>query len=480
MTTPEVTPAEALRQIEVALMHSPGDGQLLAQQARCLLALGRRDDALIVATKARKAADQTAAALEGVAAFYALARREPLALEAYDRLLQLAPRDAGSLFNRAALRRFTGDLSGAESDYDAALQINPHDHEAYFNRSELRVQTLQHNHIAELQSLLGHGVSNWRGEVQLRYALAKEYEDLREHAQSWQQVAAGAALRRQNLTYDVRRDIQTVDWICQAFPSAQVSAGDSSRAPIFIVGLPRSGTTLVERILSSHSAVAAGGELDDFTLSLTEEVRAENSGLGSSRRELIERSAQLDFRALGERYLRRTCELARERAHFTDKLPLNYLYCGLIHRALPGARIIHVKRHPLAVCHAMYKTLFRQGYPFSYDLGEIAQYYLAYERLMQHWRSSLPGLIHELSYERLIGDQEGVTRSLLDFCGLKFEAGCLAFERNPAPAFTASASQVRRPLYQSSLTLWTHYADRLEPLRQQLAAGGVSLTPPHP
>jgi tetratricopeptide (TPR) repeat protein len=475
MTTPEVAPAEALRQIEAALVHSPNDGQLLAQKARCLLTLGRRDDALIVAAKARKAGDQTLAALEGVAAFYALARREPLAVEAYSRLLQLAPRDAGALFNRAALRRFTGDLDGAESDYDAALRINPHDHEAYFNRSDLRVQTLQHNHVAELQSLLGHGAGNWRGEVQLRYALAKEYEDLQQYAQSWQQVAAGAALRRRNLTYDVRRDIETVDWICQAFPGAKISAGDPSPAPIFIVGLPRSGTTLVERILSSHSAVLPGGELDDFTLSLMEEVRARNPGLALSRRELIDRSAQLDFRALGARYLRRTCELARERAHFTDKLPLNYLYCGLIHRALPGARIIHVRRHPLAVCHAMYKTLFRQGYPFSYDLGEIAQYYLAYDRLMQHWRNSLPGVMHELSYERLISDQEGVTRSLLEFCGLEFEAGCLAFERNPAPAFTASASQVRRPLYQSSLALWTHYADQLEPLRQKLAAAGVAL-----
>jgi hypothetical protein len=126
----------------------------------------------------------------------------------------------------------------------------------------------------------------------------------------------------------------------------------------------------------------------------------------------------------------------------------------------------------------MYKTLFRQGYPFSYDLGEIAQYYLAYDRLMHHWRTSLPGVMHELSYESLISDQEGVTRSLLDFCGLEFEASCLAFERNPAPAFTASASQVRRPLYRSSLTLWTHYADQLEPLRQQLAAGGVALGQP--
>jgi tetratricopeptide (TPR) repeat protein len=478
MNAPKPTPAEALRQIELSLAHRPNDGQLLAQKARCLLGLGRRDEALIAAAKARKAGDQTPTALGGVAAFYALVRREPLAVEAYDRLLQLAPRDAGALFNRAALRRFTGDLTGAESDYDAVLRINPQDHEAYFNRSDLRVQTLRQNHVAELESVLGQGISEWRGEVQLRYALAKEYEDLQQYAQSWQQVAAGAALRRRNLTYDVRRDIETADWICQAFPGAGASAGDPSPAPIFIVGLPRSGTTLVERILSSHSAVAAGGELDDFTLSLMEEVRACNPGRTLPRRELIEQSARLDFRSLGGRYLRRTSELARERAHFTDKLPLNYLYCGLIHRALPGARIIHVRRHPLAVCHAMYKTLFRQGYPFSYDLGEIAQYYLAYDRLMRHWRASLGRVLHEISYESLVSDQEGVTRALLDFCGLEFEAGCLAFERNPAPAFTASASQVRRPLYQSSLALWTHYADQLEPLRQQLAAGAVALAHP--
>jgi hypothetical protein len=154
-------------------------------------------------------------------------------------------------------------------------------------------------------------------------------------------------------------------------------------------------------------------------------------------------------------------------------MPLNYLYCGLIRRALPNARIVHVVRHPLAVCYAMYKTLFKSGYPFSYDLREIARYYAAYRRLMAHWQKTMPGVLYDLKYEDLIADQAGETRKLLEYCGLEWEDGCLAFHRNPTPTTTASASQVRRPLYDSSVSLWRHYEAHLSELRDTLAAEGI-------
>jgi len=156
-------------------------------------------------------------------------------------------------------------------------------------------------------------------------------------------------------------------------------------------------------------------------------------------------------------------------------MPLNYLYCGLIRRALPQARIVHATRYPLAVCYAMYKTLFQQGYPFSYDLEEIGKYYLGYRRLMRHWHETLPGCIHDLSYEALVADPQAETRRLLEFCGLDWQEACLSFERNPTPTSTASASQVRRPLYASAVDLWRNYAEQLATLRGQLESGGVPL-----
>jgi hypothetical protein len=154
-------------------------------------------------------------------------------------------------------------------------------------------------------------------------------------------------------------------------------------------------------------------------------------------------------------------------------MPLNYLYCGLIRRALPNARIVHVHRSPLAACYALYKSLFEDGYPYSYDLRDIGKYYVAYRHLMDHWNRTLPGTIHSLSYERLVADQTGETRRLLEFCGLEWENACVEFHRNPAPTTTASAAQVRRPLYDSSVSQWRRYEHQLRGLRDQLQAAGI-------
>ena len=219
--------------------------------------------------------------------------------------------------------------------------------------------------------------------------------------------------------------------------------------------------------------MSSAGELDCFALSLTDAARRRSGRAVIPRRELVELSATLDFAALGRDYLARARAAQPAPGRLVDKMPLNYLYCGLIRRALPNARIVHVMRDPMAVCHAMYKTLFKSGYPFSYDLREIARYYAAYRRLMSHWHAAMPGAIHDLRYESLIADQTGETRKLLEYCGLEWEDACLAFHRNPAPTTTASASQVRRPLYDSSVSQWRRYEDRLGELKDALAAEGI-------
>ena len=396
---------------------------------------------------------------------------------AYDRAVALAPQSSQFIFNRASVRRFIGDMEGAETDYDRVIARTPSDYEAYKNRAELREQTAARNHVAQLEALAARNFPDWRGEVQIRYALAKEYEDLGEYTKSFEHLRRGARKRREHLKYDVARDVATVDWIMSAFPGgpADLAQGAVEESPIFIVGLPRSGSTLVERILGSHSLVSSAGELDCFALSLIDAVKERSGRAQVSRQDLVALSATLDFVTLGRDYLRRARAAFVGGGRFIDKMPLNYLYCGLIRRALPNAKIVHVARHPMAVGYAMYKTLFKDGYPFSYDLSEIGRYYVAYRRLMEHWRAAMPRAIHELNYEDLVADQHLETRKLLEYCGLDWEEACVAFHQNPAATTTASASQVRRPLYDSSVSQWRHYEKELAELRHKITSAGFHL-----
>jgi len=417
--------------------------------------------------------------LDALGSFFSFAGDQHTALEAFDQAAALAPDNAHFVFNRATVRRFLGQLGAAEADYDRVIALRPADFEAHKNRSDLRTQTADRNHVAELEGLVARGFADWRSEVQIRYTLAKEYEDLGDYRKSFDQLRQGARKRRENLRYDVANDVSTADWIIEAFPDAVYTdavhtATPQPAAPIFIVGLPRSGTTLVDRILSSHSQVRSAGELNDFALALVARVRGENGKEHLPRRELVARSAHVDFAALGREYLVRARAVVAE-GRFTDKMPLNYLYCGLIRRALPNAKIVHLTRHPMAAGYAMYKTLFKDGYPFSYDLDEIAQYYIAYRKLMDHWSAVLPGTVYSLNYEHLVADQIDETRKLLEFCGLDWEDACAEFHRNPSATTTASASQVRRPIYDSSVAQWRHYTAQLVSLSSALESAGIEL-----
>jgi tetratricopeptide (TPR) repeat protein len=468
-----------LDRIERSLARDPLNLRYLIDLARCLLALGRRVEAMGALNAARGVAGPEPRAWEAIGTLSSYAGDQQGALAAYERAVALEPGNPEFLFNRASVRRFLGDLEGAESDYDAVIGRRPSDFEAYLNRSELRMQTSGRNHIAQLEAAARQASSDWSGEVQIRFALAKEYEDLGEYAKSFEQLQRGARLRREHLRYDLAKDVATVDWIMEAFPvekpepARRDSVGEDD--PIFIVGLPRSGTTLVERILGCHSTLTSAGELDTFAIMLVAAARRHSGKEDMGRRELVQVSATLDFPALGHSYLAQARAKYGGKGRFIDKMPLNYLYCGLIRRALPGARIVHVTRHPMAVCYAMYKTLFKSGYPFSYDLDEIAQYYLAYHKLMQHWRPLLGQSLYDISYESVVADQNGETRKLLEYCGLGWEDACLEFYVNRSPSTTASASQVRRPIYDSSVSQWRAYEAQLGNLKGRLQAGGIQL-----
>jgi Sulfotransferase family/Tetratricopeptide repeat len=463
--------AGALRAIELGGRSTPN----WLRAARAYRALQQRQ-AVESSLEAAHAEAKSAEAHAALGDFYTQIEEYDRACRAYQEAVCRDPGNERYLFNRAATRRFLGLLEEAERDYDQVIARNPRDWEAYLNRSGLRVQTVARNHVPELEQCLPRSIESWRGEVSIRYALAKELEDLGEYCRSWEHLMLGARARRQHLQYDVRIDVQTVDWIREAFPQKVASgSGDPSTEPIFIVGMPRTGSTLLERILTNQSEVFAAGEMTHLTEAVVAAARCVVHKKDLSRQELVRASAAVDFAALGADYLTRTRARTGRLPHFTDKMPLNYLYCGIIRRALPHAHILHIRRHPLATCYSIYKTLFNQGYPFSYDLTELADYYIGYRRLMEHWRSTMPGEILDVSYEKLVAEPALEAQRVFDFCGLNWDPRYLEFHTMAEPATTASAAQVRRPIYRSSVDLWRHFNAELAPIADRLHAAGIPI-----
>ncbi|WP_417485732.1 sulfotransferase [Maricaulis sp.] len=378
----------------------------------------------------------------------------------------LSPDEPAHRYNLATHLVAVGELEEAEAAFDAVIASAPHDYDAYYNRATLRRQTADRNHVAELQRMVRVPHRTPMGPVALHYALAKELEDLGDYTASFEALTVGAQHRRGLMRYNVTGDVTTMGQIATVFDKAyfdRVGRGDGGDGPVFVLGLPRSGTTLVDRILSAHSDVESLGELNDFALALTTLCQAEGGKSG-----LVQAASRLDPSTLGKAYCKRAGGRTSGSRFFIDKAPANFLYIGLIAAALPDARIVHLQRDPMDNAYSLYKALFRMGYPFSYDFADLAAYMQAKDALMAHWREVLPGRIIDVRYEDVVADQDGETRRLLEAVGLEFEEACLAFHRNPSPSATHSAAQVRQPLYASSVGLWRRYEQQLQPLAKML------------
>lgn len=458
-------PASALRPLNKGFLVTQTHHRALAAIAK-----GDTADALVYLRKDAGGA-QDWAALDAAAATAAALGDHQLALELSSRAVKAAPRETKALYNYATALWANGQLTAAAAEYGRILSITPDDHEAWLHRTQIVQATPSSNHIDALRVLASRAPS-WRPEVSYRYALFKELDDLARHDEAFEELNRAARLKRRHTLYSIEQDVETMDAIARAFSKhwamRPMPASAPAEAPIFIVGLPRSGTTLIERVLASHPDVAGLGELNTLT---TEVMRAAKalSIAPKDRAGLVWAAAnEIDHAALGRRYLEQVRPLAGQKLRFTDKLPLNFLYVGLIRRALPEARIILVSRGRLDTCFSMYRTLFRDAYPFSYDMAECGLYYQAYRKLMGHWLHVFGNKIHEVRYEDLVADFEPQVRHLLHYCGLEWDANCLAFERNPQPCATASAAQVRRPLYSEGIGSWQRYARHLEPLAMAL------------
>jgi tetratricopeptide (TPR) repeat protein len=451
----------------------PASAHALLREAELSVQSGKIAQGLSQLRSLRDLCGDDSAMLQHVAQLFTRLNLHGEAERWYRRAVELTPGNPQYIYNLATAVIAMGRMDEAEDLLDRVIAITPHDYDAYYNRATLRRQTPSRNHVAQIEQVLSRPLRNPMGEVQLAYGLAKELEDLGEHRLSFAALKRGADGRRRMLSYRVEDDIAAMEQIASVFGEdffKSVAPGEASDRPIFILGLPRSGTTLIDRILSSHSRVESLGEISDFANALMRAVPG-----AKNKFELIRQTAQIDFARLGKAYCESTAAVGTGAARSIDKTPVNFLYLGLIARALPNATIIHVRRGAMDVCYAMYKTLFRMAYPFSYDQTDLARYYLAYRKLMAHWRAMLPGRFMEIDYENLIADQENVTRRLLEQCGLGWEDAVLAFERNERPSLTASAAQVRQKIYSSSVGLWRNYAGELAPLAKVLRDGGVDI-----
>jgi tetratricopeptide (TPR) repeat protein len=383
-------------------------------------------------------------------------------------------------YNPAAHRRLAltcrliGKLDEAAEAANIALRFDAHDYEMIGLRSSLKRATPEENHIVELETLLAAGCRNPLGAARVACSLAKELEDIGRHDRAFKFLQAGAGFKRKTIKYDVRDDVRMMQLLaaaCTGEALAESEGGAETNEPIFILGLPRTGSTLLERVLSSHSAVYAAGELNHLSGAMMEAIR--KLGPMKSREEIVARSLVVDHRAVGERYIERTRPFTGHTPHFIDKLPGNFMMIGTIHLALPNAKVIHVRRAPIDACYAIYKFLFNEAYAWSYDLNELTRYYIAYHKLMDHWRTVLPGRVLEIAYEDMVADLEPVACRLVADLGLEWEDACLQFHRNEAAAMTGSAAQVRQKIYSSSVGRWRDYEDHLQPVIQALESAGI-------
>lgn len=468
-------PAAALAAIEKALAIDAAPVDWVLQKAMCLARLGRLAD--VVADLELLSAQQMTSAYQASALGMLLSQlgMRAAAVAHYEHATRLEPDDARHHYNLACLYRSLGKLEDAEHGFDAAIRRNAADYDSYKLRADLRTQTAARNHVAELEELLRQGIDDDRGRIQICYTLAKELEDLGEAERSFACLKDGSDRRRSLMQYDGERDLATMAAIRRTFGAevfASAAAGCDTREPVFVLGMPRTGTTLVERILASHTDVFAAGELNNFAMQLMTALRALSAEKKLTRDELVEVSAQLDFARLGDSYLASSRPLTGHTAHFIDKMPLNFLYVGLIHLALPNAKIINLQRDPMDTCYAIYKQLFVDAYPFSYDLEELANYYVSYRQLMDHWHVVLPGVVHTVHYEALVADLEKESRRLLEYCGLDWQPRCLQFHENREASTTASSAQIRRPIYTSSIRKWRNYGAQLQPVAAILEQAG--------
>ena len=391
--------------------------------------------------------------------------------------LQLLRRAQGQGMDGAAVRYLIastqlqlGLRDEAEAGLEHVLRMDPTYAQAHWALSRVRTQTLARNHVEQVRAVISRHTGVPADLPMLYYALFKELDDIGETDAAWTALEQGMRSRRRLLDFEPAVEQRLFDALSRTQAEDRPDTPPDGPCPIFIVGLPRSGTTVLERILGAHPQIADAGELHDFTQQLR--WSCDLAGGNFIDAELADRAHDLDWAELGQRYLSHTQWRAGGKAFYTDKMPANYLLLGYILQALPHARVLHMTRGPMDTCFSNLKMLFGDAYPYSYDQLEMAAHYRNYRLLMAHWHAQFPGRIHDVSYADLVSEPEATGRDVLAYCDLDWHDGLTAIEERDGTITTASAQQVREPIHARYLDQWKRYQAQLEPMRAKLGIYG--------
>jgi tetratricopeptide (TPR) repeat protein len=399
------------------------------------------------------------------------------AIALYRQLLQQTPGTADLQLSLAHSLKAQGRQGEAIAAYQAAAAARPDFGDAYWSLANLKTYRFSDDDLTRMRTAQASPDTAPVDRYHLAFALGKACEDRGEYAQSWRYYEQGNALKRAESRYrsdivegNTRRQIQTCT---REFFAARSGAGDMRPDPIFIVGLPRSGSTLIEQILASHSQVEGTHELGEIPRMVLDLQGREDYVDDPRYPGVLSEMTASDFRELGAKYLQDTRIYRGSKPYFIDKMPNNFRHIGLIHLMLPNAKIIDARREPVACCFSNLKQLFANGQEFTYSIDDIARYYRTYLDLMQHWDDVLPGRVLRVTHESVVDDLEGSVRRILDFCGLAFEPACLAFHKTARSVRTASSEQVRQPIFRDGIDQWRHYEAWLGPLKEALGDARV-------
>ncbi len=397
----------------------------------------------------------------------------------YEKVLREFPDQPKIWLSYGHALKTAGRTDEAIAAYRGAIARAPGFGEAHWSLANLKTYRFERDEVALMEQQLGRPGTGGEDRFHLHYALGRAFEQAERYPQSFEHYAEGARLRRERITYSAARTTRQLERARTLFGAdffaEREGQGCPDPAPIFIVGLPRSGSTLLEQILASHSQVEGTMELPELANMSRELGRTSAAGPDIYPESLAE-LAPGKRAALGRRFIESTrVQRKLGKPYFIDKMPGNFTHIGLIRLILPNAKIIDARRHPMGACFSAFKQHFARGHHFSYDLAELGQYYRDYVALMEHFDLVLPRLVHRVLYEDMVRDTEREIRRLLDYLGLDFEPACLRFHENERAVRTASSEQVRQPIYREGLDHWRHYAPWLSPLEEALGPQGFEI-----